>query len=114
MLGTAEGSAVATGDAVGPGTPTTGCVDGGRRIMNPPRATAVTTAAPRASLGMVLMDGNLHGTRMARRCLIDGNAARTISSVGSGAVFGSPSSQSAMRGSKAARSWSFMLVAPAG
>ena len=47
---------------------------------------------------------NLHGTREARRCGIEGNAASTVLSTGAGATSGSASSQSAMRGSKSGSS----------
>ena len=42
--------------------------------------TAITATAATASLANVLMVGNLHGTREARRCGIEGNAARTVAS----------------------------------
>ena len=37
--------------------------------------TAITATAATATLAKVVMDGNLHGTREARRCGIEGNAA---------------------------------------
>ncbi len=62
--------------------------------------TATTATAATATLANELMGGNLHGTREARRCGIEGSAARTVPSTAAGALSGSASSQSATRGSK--------------
>ena len=50
--------------------------------------TAITATAATATLAKVLMAGNLHGTREARRCGIEGNAARTVPSTAAGAMVG--------------------------
>ena len=67
----------------------------------------MTAAAPMGMKQFMVL--NLHGTREARRCGIDGNAARTVSSVSRGAWSGSASSQSAIRGSKSGRIVSLVM-----
>ena len=108
--GDADGVGEAVGLAVGD-VPTP--LPFGLSMMSaPPTSTMAMTAA--APMGMKrFMVVNLHGTREARRCGIDGNAARTVSSVSRGAWSGSASSQSAIRGSKSGRivSW-LMRIAP--
>ena len=50
--------------------------------------TAITATAATASLAKVVMGGNLHGTREARRCGIEGKAASTVPSTGAGREVG--------------------------
>jgi hypothetical protein len=69
----------------------------GLRIRRPPAATtAIAIAAARRRAERV-MGRSLHGARIARRCGIEGNAARTVVRTASGALAGSSSSQSAIR-----------------
>src|SRR5262245_52260233 len=81
VTGASVGVVVELGEAtgVGPGGPTWFRSDKGLQTSTPTMTTAIVAAAPTASF-IVDMVRNLHGTRIARRCLIDGKAARTTSS----------------------------------
>ena len=50
------------------------------------RPDATTATAATATLANELMGGNLHGTREARRCGIEGRAASTVPSTAAGAL----------------------------
>ena len=63
----------------------------------PPRPAAKTIAAAAPKRAKRFMVWNLHGTREARRCGIEGKAASTVSRTAAGASSGSSSSQSAIR-----------------
>ena len=71
--GAGVGAAVGVGD--GAAGPPTAVSRGGPRTKAPPMTTAMTAIAPTASLSVVDMLWNLHGTfRTCRRCAVTGMA----------------------------------------